>query len=509
MKKINPISFFATLLIALLLASCNNKEDSPVIRDTPQSTTVDFSKVEIQDFIWKGLNYYYLWKDNVPNLANTKTDDSEAYFNLLNSKSDPEDFFESLIYNRQNVDKWSWIVDDYIALEQSFQGISKSNGVDFRLMYESGSNNDIFGYVRYIMPDSDASTKDVQRGYIFDAINGQQLTIGNYRSLLFDNDTYTMNFADLNGGNPVSNGKSVELTSVEYQENPVYIAKTLDIEGTKIAYLMYNGFTSSFDQQLNAAFAQFIADGATELILDLRYNSGGSVRTSTYLASMITGQFYDELFAKERWNDEIQEWYETNQPTWIENRFLNEIVKHNQNDEVVLQESINSLNLTNVYVLTTGSSASASELIINGLNPYINVVTIGTTTSGKYTGSITLYDSENFGRENANPNHTWAMQPIVLETVNKLGENDKDGFDPTIEVNESLNNFGVLGEITEPLLATAIAQITGTGKTATTKKDAVLLNKFVPEKPFSLTEGNMYIDKKLPDELVKKFKKQY
>ena len=177
---------------------------------------------------------------------------------------------------------------------------------------------------------------------------------------------------------------------------------------------MYNSFTSSYDSQLNAAFAQLKGEGATELVLDLRYNSGGSVQTAVYLASMITGQFNGQLFAKEKWNDEVQVWFDANHPDWISNNFVNKITKEGN-----IEESINSLNLPKLYVITSSSSASASELIINGLKPYINVITIGTKTSGKYTGSITLYDSDTFGRTgaNLNPRHKWAIQPIVLDVL--------------------------------------------------------------------------------------------
>ncbi|WP_457616943.1 S41 family peptidase [Lutibacter sp.] len=482
------IFLMAAFVTAFSLLSCNNDNDP----------NIDVSNVEVQDFIWRGLNTYYLWKDNVPNLANTKNDNATTYLALLNSYSNPADFFESLIYDRQNTDKWSWIVDDYVALENSFQGISKSNGVKYGLVYENGSTVNIFGYVRYILPNSDAATKNVQRGYIFDAINGVQLTVDNYSSLLA-NDTYTMNFADLNGGNPVSNGMSVQLTKTAYQENPVYITNTFNINGEKIGYIMYNSFTSTYDSALNAAFAQIKADGATSLILDLRYNGGGSVRTATYLAGMITGQFNGQLFTKERWNNELQDWFETNHPDWLVNNFTNEIYNTDTNGNVLLQEAINSLNLSTLYVITTGSSASASELIINGLNPYINVITVGTKTHGKYTASVTLYDSENFGREGVNPNHTWAMQPIVLEEVNKLGVNDKDGFDPTYELSETLTNFGQLGDVNEPLLAYTISIITNT-------PPPLAVNSRVENNPLievdlpalDRFENTMYVEKQLP-----------
>jgi S1-C subfamily serine protease len=77
------------------------------------------------------------------------------------------------------------MVDDYVTLEQSLQGISKNNGVEFGLSYKPNSTTEVFGYVRYIIPGSDASTKDIRRGEIFTAVNGTPLTTTNYQSLLF------------------------------------------------------------------------------------------------------------------------------------------------------------------------------------------------------------------------------------------------------------------------------------------------------------------------------------
>ena len=83
--------------------------------------------------------------------------------------------------------------------------------------------------------------------------------------------------------------------------------------------------------------------------------------------------------------------------------------------------AITHLNLSKVYVLTSRSPASASERVINYLKPYINVIQIGAKTTGKNVGSVTLYDSPNFRKQNANPNHTYAVQFIVIKTVNING----------------------------------------------------------------------------------------
>jgi C-terminal processing protease CtpA/Prc len=115
--------------------------------------------------------------------------------------------------------------------------------------------------------------------------------------------------------------------------------------------------------------------------------------------------------------------------------------------------------------LTSRSTASASELVINGLKPYIDVIQIGETTTGKNVGSVTLYDSPNFSKATANPNHKYAMQPLVLKTVNSVGFGDyQSGLPATIQQSEDFGNLGVIGDASEPLLATAINQIITSGR---------------------------------------------
>ena len=94
MKKFNYlIALF--LLISISFISCNNDDDE-TREPLPETPDLDFSTVSVQDFIWQGMNLYYLWKDNVSNLSNSKDDNDESYFNLLNSSDNPDDFFESL-----------------------------------------------------------------------------------------------------------------------------------------------------------------------------------------------------------------------------------------------------------------------------------------------------------------------------------------------------------------------------------------------------------------------------
>jgi C-terminal processing protease CtpA/Prc len=401
------------------------------------------SNIDIQDFIYRGLNFFYLYKADTSELANNAFVSNEAKNNFLNSYDSPEALFD---YLKSDQDRFSILVDDYVELENALNGVSLNNGMEFGLIrYPDGSGN-VFGYVRYILPNTDAASENLQRGDIFNTINGQQINENNFSNLLAP-DNYTIGMASFDGATVTPIGTSVELTKAEYTENPVHIVRTFTIEGEKVGYIMYNGFTRDFDPELNAAFGQFKNEGIQHLILDVRYNGGGSVETAVDLSAMITGQFNGQVFYTEQWNEDRQEEYA--------NPGLFNTVISNGNP-------INSLNLTEVYILTSARSASASELVINGLAPYINVVQVGDTTTGKFQASFLLYDAPapNFSRSQVNPNHTYAMLPLVFKTANSAGNTDFiDGLLPDVALKENYANLGQLGDVTEPLLAEALNEI--------------------------------------------------
>jgi C-terminal processing protease CtpA/Prc len=348
-----------------------------------------------------------------------------------------------------------------------------------------------------VIPGSDAEAQNIERGMLFSEVDGVQLTESNYRDLLFDDSTnYSITLADFNSGNPLSNSTIISLTKTQLQENPVAIVKTIQEGSNTIGYLLYNQFSSSFDSNLNAAFATFQSENITDLIIDLRYNGGGSINTATYLGAMVTGQFNGQLYSKEQWNTKIQELLDA---SIFENNFTNEIVKRDQNQNIILQEPINSLNLNRVYFITTGSSASASELVMNSLSSYINVSSVGKKTVGKVQGSVTLYDSDNYTRtgENLAPNHNWALQPLVLEIKNKDNFNEPDGITPTVELSEDFGNLGELGERSDPLLDRTIVLIaTGNRSLYPKSNDFSELKQISNSKENYPSGNNMFIELK-------------
>ncbi len=431
MKKKIPVFL---LLISVLFTSCFKDND-----DTLQVA----STLDIQNFIYKGLNFFYLYKADTPELADDAFATEDELNTFLNTFNSPESLFS---FFKSSQDSFSLLVDNFIELENALNGITLNHGMEFGLVFYPDGSGNIFGYARYILPGTDAEAKGLKRGNIFHTIDGQQVTENNFSELLAP-DSYTIGLATFDGINIIPTGESVELTKTEYTENPLFISKTFAINGQKIGYLMYNAFTNKFDPQLNAVFSQFKANGITDIILDLRYNGGGSVETAIDLSSMITGQFNGQLFVSEQWNEDRQSEY-------AEDKLFNNTINTG--------EAINSLNLSRVYVVTTGRTASASELVINGLDPYITVIQVGETTKGKFQASFLLYDAPapTFSRSQANPGHTYAMLPLVFKTVNSVGFTDfVDGLDPEIPLEEDFANLGVLGDVNEPLLDAALNEI--------------------------------------------------
>jgi len=457
---------------------------------------------DISDFVWKGMNSWYLYKENIPDLANDRFSSNEEYADYLNLFSGPEELFESLKHQPQTVDKYSRLLSDYIAFEQLLEGCTVRSGFEIDFYSVPGSSTNLYGVVRLVLPNSNAESAGLQRGQLLYGVNGVQMDINNFNSL-FNPDSYEINLASYDdNGTPETDDDSIieesgtfTLTKAPFCENPIFKTEILDVEGENVAYLMYNGFVSDFDNQLNNVFADFKSNNVQHLVLDLRYNPGGSVNSSILLATLVTGQLTDEVHSTEQWNNEIQEAFFNQNPENLINRFPNTFDGGTP---------INSLFLDKVYVLTTGDSASASELIINALNPHINVVQIGTTTEGKYQGSITLYDSDNFKRDGANPNHTYAMQPLVVKYANAVGFTDySNGLNPNIVMSENPQNYGALGDENEPLLARALFDIS-VSNAPILLSDVIL--PYATSNEFETFSNDMYIDKKLPEEVIKRLK---
>ena len=422
-------------LLVFLISGCHEDIDDNI--DTA-------SDAEISDFVWKGMNVFYLYKSDIPDLADDRFSSDQEYTDYLNSFDSPEALFNSVL---RDDDEFSIIVDDFRILEQSIDGVTLDSGMRFGLALIE-STGEVLGFVRYVVNGSPADQQGVERGMFFNRVSGEVLTENSDFSALFGQQNFSIGLAELNGSSLESLDQTIDLTQVEITENPIHTTNVINMGNDKVGYLMYTGFIDNFVTDLNSVFGQFAAENITELVVDLRYNSGGNISTAEDLSSMITGQFNGELFATQEFNNNFED---------------RDILFDNETSSGA---TINSLNLNRVYFITTSSTASASELVISALTPYIDVVQVGTTTTGKFQGSTTIYDSPDFSRQNANPDHRYALQPLILRTVNADGFTDfSNGLEPDVARSEDLTNLGQLGEATEPLLAT-ILNIIGNGRTS-------------------------------------------
>ena len=269
MKKFITLTLVLTLV---LFVGCDNKIDEP------QEPAVELNN-EINDFVWRGMNQYYYWQADITNLADSKKTELNDYYTYLNAYSTPEDLFETLLYQKGTTDRFSWFIEDYRAQDASFRGVRDAFGFEFSLARVSKDSNDVIGYVTYVVPDTPASEAGMKRGDVFNVFNDIKLNSDNYRVVnkYYSDNNISMGFATIENGAVTPNGKKAELAVREVIENPVHYSSIIDVDGKKVGYLVYNSFKYTFHKEMNEIFATFKSEGIDELVLDLRYNGGGSV----------------------------------------------------------------------------------------------------------------------------------------------------------------------------------------------------------------------------------------
>ena len=486
--------FFSVGFLSLFLVvftSCNNddvrsvKPPSTKAPDTPSPKSqtqnedpADLEKpeYEVSDFVWKAMNFFYFWQEDVALLDNSRRQDrnSNQYIKMIKENSNAKEFFEDLRYRYGELDgdRFSWFINDYVGQEKSFQGVSKDHGMQYRLRYiDSDVNQDLFAYVQLVHKDSNAEEQKVKRGMLFTHVNDQALDIVNYRTL-FGGDSFTITLAKFDSENGFENTDTkITLTKqVDFARDPIVVTEIIERGNHKIGYLFYNQFVSNNlrHHQLNDVFGEFKNQGITDLIVDLRYNRGGSLSTSYLIASAISGKGSKDVISKSFWNRNIlNTWYDGAEAEF--DYFYDNVPLRSSETPV----SINKLDLERVYFITSRSTASASEQLINNLEPYMEVIMVGDRTVGKNDGSFTLYDvgdihpSGYWSRENGtvNPNHKNAIQPLVVKNGNSEGFYQfEEGLRPDHEISERILNLGTLGDSSEPLLARVLQEITPGGK---------------------------------------------
>jgi carboxyl-terminal processing protease len=437
MKKIKKslLSNAAAVILPLLIfiaISC--REDDPSPRITNEENAY------VNDWILENMEFWYFWNQQLP---------ASPDRNL-----EPDAFFESIL---SPDDRFSWIQDNYQELLDALKGVSKEAGYEFVLYRESESGDNVIAQILYVKEGSPAAAVGLLRGDIISHINGQQITVQNYKSLLAEiKENHTIKYKSLDLANETfGEEKTATLNPIQYSENPNYLSKIIEVNGRKIGYHIYNLFaggpnseSSVYDDQVDQIFADFKNAGITDLVLDLRFNSGGSESSANNLASLIgKGVNSSKIFAKREYNEGVEQAI-IKDPDLGEDFLTSEFSTETANVGAQLTGS-------RVYILTSSRTASASELVINALKPYMEVIIIGDTTYGKNVGSISLYEEND-------PKNSWGMQPIVVKIYNSLGQSDySEGFVPDILDKDNSLFIYPLGDTKEALLRHAIEHITG------------------------------------------------
>ena len=422
-KKIFQTFFFSLLIF--LLNGC-------FLNDNPSPSGTGSGEVDINDWIWEEMNTYYFWKDD---LVDSDRDDP-----------DHEDYFKSLLFED---DRFSWISDDAETLREELDGEILALGFSPTFGFFNNTNN-IFILVEYVYPGSNAEAAGLSRGDIILKVDGTALTKDNYLEL-YDKSEFTVTLGKYDGSGIYETDEEISITNNNLEVNPVIYSEVKEIEGIKIGYLVYVDFISGNDDSMLKNLGKVIDDlsmeGITELIVDLRYNRGGSVDAAQYFGSLMVPQpqvINRDIFVKFDYNN------------ILENYYLEREGENSNHLYIRFKDVGHHIDLDRIIILTTSHTASASELVLVGLDPYMPVISIGEPTFGKFYGSFVIYD------ENNPPKHNWAIVPVVLKYMNANGFTDfVDGLAPDYYVIDNLLEAKPFGDVTDPMMAQAIALITG------------------------------------------------
>lgn len=268
-----PLNLFALVIGALLVVSSCKKK--PADEPTP---TGEVTNAEINQWVVDSMRYYYYWNTSMPGNRN------------LDFDRNPESFFETLL-NRP-ADRFSWI-QNLEDLRNNLSGVIKTSGLRYAFYRYK---NTVVLSVRYVHKGSPADEQGIKRGDLFVGVNGQPWHVSNESITnaqpLVNNEPFSL-IKGIDGANSVEAGESISLTPVEnFQERAIHLDSVIVTpSGTKVGYIFYNRFLSDQAQQLIDVFATLKGAGVTELIVDERYNSGGSVGIAGLLASLIHKDF--------------------------------------------------------------------------------------------------------------------------------------------------------------------------------------------------------------------------
>ncbi|RUO75539.1 S41 family peptidase [Pseudidiomarina taiwanensis] len=395
-----------TIALATALTGCGGGGSS----GSSSGGTPPIQQCSISDQKTRFLSYMrddYFWVQDLPSTVNL--DNYADMYQLLEGIRSSQDRFSFILTEQEYQDRY---------VNASYAGFGFSARVT--------SSNQVF--VNYVFADSPADLAGIQRADELVAIDGVAVTTlvqsGLYSDALGPGDVGVAR--QLTWRKPSGQQFTDVLTKEDVETNTVLAHDVLSIDSKQVGYFVLNSFINRTGQDLNSAYDTF--NGVDELIIDVRYNGGGLTRFANQAASQAAGDnvlgrvFTNYVFNQNNQNNNFTEFFQ-------------------------LYEGVRQLDLNRVYVLTTGASCSSSELIINALKPFVDVVVIGSPTCGKPVGQIPelICDKRTF--------------VVNFETVNANGEGGYfDGLPVNCSASDTL--VGDWGDPNDPLLATAAQHIT-------------------------------------------------
>lgn len=320
-----PTSVLSIISIIIVFSACNRSND---VNSVEYGNTIAYAN----------MTEYYLWKDQMPSVNPHAFGSADELISALRNTE---------------FDRWTDIYSsDYIS--NYYSGLEyNSHGI----LIDDQSTTIVVVY-----PDTLMHTDGIRRGWQINKVNGVVATSENVEELLDANPTNEIEFTD-NNGHIVTMTYSKE----NYTRKSVIYYDTIDYSGQKIGYFVFDAFINSSNDELSALFSYFQTEEIDELIIDLRYNSGGWLNVAIHLASLITDQYGSS-------------------------ELLLQLIGNSRQGtrNYYFKESGPRLSLGRVFFITTPNTASASEVLINSLKPYIDVLSIGDTTYGKPVGGYTI-----------------------------------------------------------------------------------------------------------------------